>query len=96
VLLHALDRRLDDTLNACAPGAVRQRQFASSLGRVLRRPAVVPTPAFALRLVLGGFASELLASKRVIPQRTLESGYAFRFPQLEAALRDALRRPAGG
>ena len=68
------------------------RRFAKVLGKVLHRPAFVPTPAFALKLLLGGFASELLTSKRVIPERLLQAGFEFQYPELESALRQALGR----
>ncbi len=81
---------LSGAVNAVAPEPVRQRDFAKTLGRVLRRPAVLPAPAFALKLALGEFAGELLASTRAVPQKAQESGYRFRFPHLEEALRDLL------
>ncbi len=88
---HALARpELHGPLNVTAPTPVRQREFAQILGRLLRRPAFMPTPGFALKMALGDFANELLASKRVIPQRAQESGYRFCHADLEAALRDAL------
>jgi uncharacterized protein len=63
------------------------------LGRVLGRPTLVPLPAFAARLVLGEMADELLlTSHRVLPARLETSGYAFRHPSLEGALRAALGR----
>jgi NAD dependent epimerase/dehydratase family enzyme len=68
---------------------VRQREFARTLGRVLRRPAFLPAPAFALKIILGEFAGGLLASQRVVPSNL--SGYRFRFAELELALRDILR-----
>ena len=83
---------MSGALNAAAPGAVRQRDFARALGRVLHRPAFAPLPAFVAKAALGGFATELLSSKHVVPAGTLASGYAFRFPELDAALRDALGR----
>ena len=89
---HALAR--DDVsgpLNGTAPHPVRQRDFAKALGRVLHRPAFLPAPTFALRLVFGEFATEILGSLRVLPRRTEASGYRFRQPELEAALRDLLR-----
>ena len=79
-------------VNVTAPGAVRQRDYARTLGRVLRRPAVLPAPAFAVRLVLGEFAGEVLNGQRGVPQRLTESGYSFRFPELEPALRHVLGR----
>ncbi len=75
--------------NLVAPGAVRQVDFARALGRALRRPAFVPTPAFALRLLFGELADELLlASQRARPARLQSDGYAFRWPDLDTALSD--------
>jgi NAD dependent epimerase/dehydratase family enzyme len=58
---------------------------------VLRRPSLLPTPAAALRLLLGEMAEVVLSSQRVVPRKALGLGYAFRFPELEPALRDLLR-----
>ena len=60
---------------------------ARALGRRLHRPALLPVPAFALRLALGDLATELLASRRVVPRRALEAGFSFEYTSLEAALR---------
>ena len=84
------DDSMKGPYNATAPGAVRQKTFAATLGKVLGRPAFLPAPAFALKLALGGFSTELLSSKRVLPQRTEAAGYRFRHPDLEGALRDIL------
>ncbi|MEO0054195.1 MAG: hypothetical protein RLZZ50_142, partial [Verrucomicrobiota bacterium] len=69
-------------------------EFARTLGRVLRRPAVLPAPAWALRLALGrGLADEaLLASQRVRPAALAAAGHRFRHEKLEAALRHLLGR----
>lgn len=91
LLAHALGLDRSAALNGAAPGAVRQKEFARTLGEILNRPAFLPAPAFALRLLLGGFATELLSSKRVIPDNTRDSGYAFRYPELRPALEDLLR-----
>lgn len=89
LILHALDNEaVQGPVNVCAPAPVRQRELAKALGRVLCRPAFAPAPAFALRLALGEFASELLISRRTLPAAALASGYAFRYPELKAALRD--------
>ena len=90
LIRHTLERDIDGVFNATAPQPVRQREFARALGRLLHRPSVVPAPALALKLVLGAMAPELLWSRRVIPHRAQESGYRFKFPELEAALRDIL------
>ncbi len=79
---------LSGPFNATSSNPVRQKDFAKVLGRVLSRPAFLPTPGIALKLVLGGFAVELLSSKKVLPDRIQESGYRFLFPDLEPALRE--------
>lgn len=75
-------------VNVVAPNAVRQVELAQELGRVMHRPAYITTPVFALRLILGTeLANELLiASTHVIPQVLNDSGYVFRYPELEPAL----------
>ncbi len=84
------DSSLEGVYNATAPEPISQKEFGKVLGKVLRRPAFLPTPAFALRLALGGFSSELLSSKRVLPAKLQEAGFEFRYAELEAALREAL------
>jgi uncharacterized protein (TIGR01777 family) len=80
-------------VNAVAPEAVTNRDFTSTLGRVLSRPTLFPIPAFVARLALGEMAdSLLLASARVEPIKLVESGYEFRFPELDVALRNLLSR----
>ena len=75
-------------VNAVAPNPVRMKDFASTLGKVLNRPAFLPAPSFALNLVLGESAQVVLDGQRVLPKAALQQGYTFRFPELEAALRD--------
>ncbi len=77
--------------NATAPNPLPQREFARILGRVLSRPAFLPAPAFALRLVLGEAAGVLLTGVRALPVRAREAGFAFTYPELEGALRALLR-----
>lgn len=79
-------------VNVTSPQPVRNGDLARALGRVLHRPALLPAPAFALRIALGQAADELLlASQRVTPKRLLEAGFEFRYPAIEDALRVALR-----
>jgi len=84
---------LTGPVNATAPEPVRNAEFARVLGRVLGRPAWLPVPAFALRVLLGPQMAQelLLSSARVLPVRLLETGYAFRRPTLESALRHELQ-----
>jgi uncharacterized protein (TIGR01777 family) len=78
-------------INATAPSPVTNAEFTKTLGRVLRRPAFLPTPAFALRLVLGEMADALLLTgQRVVPAAAQRSGYRFAYQGLESALRDLL------
>lgn len=82
--------------NLTAPEAVDSATFAATLGRVLRRPAALRTPAFALRALFGEMADEvLLGGQFVRPTRLLKSGYRFRHPGLEGALRDLLAAGEG-
>jgi uncharacterized protein (TIGR01777 family) len=89
-ILHCIDTpAISGPVNVVAPAPVTQREFASTIGRVLHRPAVLPTPLLPLRLVYGGeLVSEvLLWSQRVSPDVLTASGFAFRHPVLEEALR---------
>jgi uncharacterized protein (TIGR01777 family) len=79
-------------VNAVAPNSVTNHEFTKTLGRVLRRPTVFPMPAFAARLAFGEMADALLiASTRVEPNRLIDAGFRFRFPELEAALVQAVQ-----
>lgn len=93
-ILHAImTDSLAGPVNVVAPHPVTNLEFTKTLGRVLRRPTIVPMPAFVARLALGEMADELLlASSRVEPKKLLHSGYDFRQPTLEGALRHLLGR----
>jgi uncharacterized protein len=97
VLLRCLvDERLEGPVNACTPSPVTHRELARALGRVLRRPAALPVPAFALKAALGSEVAEemLLVSQRVMPKKLLDAGHTFRTPTLEETLRHVLGRSA--
>ena len=80
-------------VNLVAPRPATNRDFTAALGRVLRRPTWLPVPAWALRMLLGPMADELLlGGAKVLPQRLLDSGYEFRDPDLAAALGQVLKR----
>jgi uncharacterized protein (TIGR01777 family) len=72
--------------NLTAPEPVTNRDLTRELARVLHRPAVLPAPAFAVRLALGEFAEVLLGGQRVLPRRLLKEGYAFAHPSLGPAM----------
>jgi uncharacterized protein (TIGR01777 family) len=91
ILLLAVDNAaVQGPVNAMAPEPVTNGDFAQALGRALHRPAIMPTPAFALRLMLGEAAEGALTGQRVFPTKVLSLGYAFQFPTLDEALAHAL------
>ena len=94
VIQHALSTEsIRGPVNAVAPAPVTNAEFTRTLARVLSRPAIVPMPAFAARLAFGELADALLlSSQRVMPSRLKESGYRFRYPELEGALRHLLNQ----
>ena len=92
-IYHVLNQpTCDGPMNLVAPEPVTNREFAKTLGRVLRRPAIVPAPRFVLRGIFGEMANAtVLASTRAVPERLLATGYQFKHSELEAALRHVLR-----
>lgn len=79
-------------VNAAAPEPVTNREFSKALGRVLRRPALAPVPALALRALYGEMGSIVTTGQRAVPARAVALGYEFRHPDLDGALRSALGR----
>ena len=77
----------DGPFNLSAPEPLTNRDFSRALGRALTRPSFAPAPGFALRLLLGEMADALLHGQRAVPQRLLELGYVFRYPEAAGALR---------
>ena len=86
----AMESDLRGPVNVVAPEPARMGEFARTLGGVLRRPAILPMPLWALRLALGELGESMAPGQRVEPTRALAAGYAFREPTLERALRAAL------
>ena len=93
-MLHALvTESMRGPANLTAPNPVTNADFATTLGRVLTRPALVPVPAFALELLYGEMArATLLAGQRAVPKTLMASGFDFAQPTLEGALRTELSR----
>lgn len=86
----ALDSRLAGPIHGVAPEPERNADFTRKLAEALHRPALFRVPGAALRLALGGFGGELLASCRAKPEVLLNSGFLFQYPALDAALRDLI------
>jgi uncharacterized protein (TIGR01777 family) len=93
LFLWALDNeRVSGTINATAPNPVTNREFSKALGRALHRPAFAPVPKFAVAAMRGGELADAVAGgARVLPRRALDGGYEFRHPEIDEALRSALR-----
>jgi uncharacterized protein (TIGR01777 family) len=91
-ILHAVEKRdLRGPVNVVAPEAATNKEFTKAMGRVLSRPTIFPVPAFAARLAFGEMAdATLLSSQRVEPALLMESGFVFKYPELEGALRHVL------
>ena len=88
-ILH--DNSLRGPVNMVSPNPVTNSEFTRTLAAVLKRPAILPIPAFAARLAFGELADEgLLTSARVEPKRLITGGFEFKFPQLDSALQDLL------
>lgn len=88
LLIHAsVTESVRGPLNACAPEPVRNSEFTKALGKAVHRPTFMPVPGVALKLVLGELSGFVLASQRIVPERTLESGFGFVSQDLETTLK---------
>jgi uncharacterized protein (TIGR01777 family) len=91
IFLHAVDHpEVHGVLNAVSPGLLRNREFAAALGEALKRPARFSVPGFAIKLAIGGFGESILGGQRVLPMRTLASGYRFKYETIAKALSDLI------
>ena len=88
---HLIDSNVSGPVNLTSPNPVTNSQFTAALARALHRPAIFPAPAFALKLALGGFSTEILGSKKVIPQVLLDDGFEFDYPQIPNALEELVQ-----
>ncbi len=79
-------------INGCAPSPVTNKELSRALGRALHRPAVVPVPGLAAKLMVGAVAKYAISGVRMVPGRADELGYTFAFPEVGGALADVLRR----
>ena len=78
--------------NMVSPNPVTNAEFTKTLAQVLHRPAVIPAPAPALKLMLGEMAGLLLTGQKAVPERLKREGFEFRYPELEVALRESTGR----
>jgi uncharacterized protein (TIGR01777 family) len=85
-ITHLLTADVEGPINLTSPNPVTNQEFTGTLARALHRPALFPVPAFALKAALGGFSTEILGSKKVLPAKLVASGFAFDYPHLTGAL----------
>ena len=85
-ICHLLESNLSGAVNLTSPNPVTNQEFTAALARALHRPALFPAPAFALKLALGGFSTEILGSKKVLPTALVEDGFEFDYPNVVNAL----------
>jgi uncharacterized protein (TIGR01777 family) len=85
-IVFALENKIEGPINLTSPNPVTNQEFTAGLARALHRPALFPAPAIALRIALGGFSTEILGSKKVIPQALLDAGFTFDYPHIAPAL----------
>jgi len=85
-IVFALESKISGPVNATSPNPVTNQEFTAGLARALHRPALFPVPAIALRIAMGGFSSEALGSKKVMPQVLTDAGFTFDYPHIAPAL----------
>jgi uncharacterized protein (TIGR01777 family) len=85
-MMFLMDSKIEGAVNLTSPNPVTNQEFTASLARVLKRPALFPAPAFALKAVLGGFSSEVLGSKKVMPKVLTDAKFDFDFSFVSDAL----------
>ena len=85
-MIFLMQSKIEGAVNITTPNPVTNKEFTAALAHALKRPAFFPAPAFALRAVLGGFSSEVLGSKKVMPKVLMDNGFDFEYPFVSNAL----------
>ena len=85
-IVFALEKKISGPVNLTSPNPVTNQEFTSALARALKRPALFPAPAIALKIALGGFSSEVLGSKKVMPNALTDAGFNWDYPHISTAL----------
>ncbi|WP_445637172.1 Epimerase [Nostoc sp. DSM 114161] len=92
LILQALTKpEIEGVYNATAPNPVRMADLSHSLGEVMHRPSWLPVPSFAMEALLGDGAIVVLEGQKVLPKRTVETGFEYRYPNLQSALKEILK-----
>jgi len=77
-------------LNICSPNPARNREFAKTAGRILRRPSFFKVPAFAVKLIMGEMGESVIFSQKAMPEKLIQYGFEFKYPNLQEALEASL------
>ena len=85
-IIHCLNSDISGPVNLTSPNPVTNQNFTASLARAVHRPALLPAPAFALKILIGGFSGEILGSAKVLPKALQDSGFVWDYPHLTTAL----------
>ncbi|ASY13227.1 TIGR01777 family protein [Candidatus Nanopelagicus hibericus] len=85
-MIFLMNSQIEGAVNIATPNPVTNKEFTAALAHALKRPAFFPAPAFALRASLGGFSSEILGSKKILPKVLLDNGFEFDYPFVSNAL----------
>ena len=85
-MIFLMQSEIEGAVNITSPNPVTNKEFTAALAHALKRPAFFPAPAIALRAVLGGFSSEILGSKKVMPKVLMDNGFKFEYPFVSNAL----------
>ena len=85
-MIFLMNSQIEGAVNFSTPNPVTNKEFTAALAHALKRPAFFPAPAFALRASLGGFSSEILGSKKILPKVLLDNGFEFDYPFVSNAL----------
>jgi len=85
-MIFLMNSKIEGAVNLTSPNPVTNQEFTAALAMALKRPAIFPAPAFALRAVLGGFSTEVLGSKKVIPKVLVDNKFEFDYPHVSSAL----------
>ncbi|GDX22776.1 epimerase [Actinomycetes bacterium] len=81
-----LENKIEGPVNLTSPNPATNQEFTAALARAMHRPALFPAPAIALKIAMGGFSTEVLGSKKILPEKLLAAGFNFDYPHLASAL----------
>ena len=85
-IVFCIEKKISGPVNLTSPNPVTNQELTAALARAMKRPALFPAPAIALRIALGGFSSEVLGSKKVMPNALTEAGFKWDYPHISTAL----------